>query len=57
MTTIQEARDLSTLKIEELVGSLMTYEINLNQHEEKELKKTYASWRMMMRYVLLFMMI
>ena len=29
----------STLKVEELVGSLMTYEIGLNQHEEEELKK------------------
>ena len=39
VTAIQEARDLSTLKVEELVGSLMTYEIGLNQHEEEELKK------------------
>ena len=29
VTAIQEARDLSTLKVEELIGSLMTYEINL----------------------------
>ena len=27
---IQEARDLSTLKVEELIGSLMTYDINLH---------------------------
>ena len=39
ITTIQEARDLNTLKVEELVGSLMTYEIGLNQHKEEELKK------------------
>ena len=40
MTAIQEARDLSMLKVEELIGSLMTYEIGLNQHEEEEeLKK------------------
>ena len=39
MTAIQEARDLSTLKVEELIGSLMTYEIGLNQHEVKESKK------------------
>ena len=37
--TIQEARDLSILKVEALVGSVMTYEISLYQHEEKELKK------------------
>ena len=36
---IQEARDLSILNVEELVGSLMTYEIGLNRHEEEELKK------------------
>ena len=36
---IQEARDLSILKVEELVRSLMTYEISLYQHEEEELKK------------------
>ena len=39
VTAIQEARDLSILKVEELVGSLMTYEISLYQHEEEELKK------------------
>ena len=37
--TIQEARDLSVLKVEELIGSLMTYEIGLNQYEEKEVLK------------------
>ena len=36
VTAIQEARDLSTLKVEELIRSLMTYEINLHQHEEEE---------------------
>ena len=30
VTAIQEARDLSTLKVEKLIGSLMTYEINLH---------------------------
>ena len=39
VTGIQEARELSILRVEELVGSLMTYEIGLNQHEEEELKK------------------
>ena len=34
--TIQESRDLSILKVEEPVSSLMTYEIDLNQHEEKK---------------------
>ena len=39
MTAIQEARDLSILKVKEFVGSLMTYEISLYQHKEEELKK------------------
>ena len=38
VTAIQEARDLSFLEVEELVGSLKTYEINLYQHEKEELK-------------------
>ena len=29
VTTIQEAKDLTKLPLEELIGSLMTYEINL----------------------------
>ena len=40
ITAIQEARVLSILKVEELVRSLMTYEISLCQHEEEESKKT-----------------
>ena len=39
VTAIQEARDQSTLKVEELIGSLITYGINLYQHEKEELKK------------------
>ena len=35
VTVIQEAKDLTKLPIEELIGSLMTYEINL----EKKLKE------------------
>ena len=40
--TIQEAIDLSILKVEELVGSLMTYEISLYQHKEEVRKKNYS---------------
>ena len=32
VTGIQEAKDLTKLSLEELIGSLMTYEINLNNH-------------------------
>ncbi|RVX02410.1 hypothetical protein CK203_028327 [Vitis vinifera] len=38
---IQEAKDLAKLPLEELIGSLMTYEINLakKQKESEEKKK------------------
>ena len=39
VTAIQEAKDLTCLKLEELLGSLMTHELALNQQEEEEVKK------------------
>ena len=40
VTAIQEAKDLTKLPIEELIGSLMTYEINLAKKlQESEDKK------------------
>ena len=41
---IQEAKDLSTIKLEELLGSLLTHDLTLNQHleEESKRKKTMA---------------
>ncbi|KAL6319912.1 hypothetical protein AAG906_036986 [Vitis piasezkii] len=41
VTAIQEAKDLTKLPLEELIGSLMTYEINLakKQQEGEEKKK------------------
>ena len=40
VTAIQEAKDLTKLPLEELIGSLMTHEINLNNHQRvKENKK------------------
>ena len=43
VTTIQEAKDLTKLSLEELIGSLMTYEINLNNHHRVgENKKSIA---------------
>ena len=49
---IQEAKDLSSLPLEQLIGSLMTYEMNLQQklaeNEKKKkviaLKTTVNSW-------------
>ena len=43
VTTIQEAKDLTKLSLEELIGSLMTYEINLSNHQRvEENKKSIA---------------
>ncbi|KAL6346259.1 hypothetical protein AAG906_033055 [Vitis piasezkii] len=43
VTTIQEAKDLTKLSLEKLIGSLMTYEINLNNHKKiEENKKSIA---------------
>ena len=42
MVAIREARDLSKLPLEELMGSLMTHEIMMKDHdkdEEKDKKK------------------
>ena len=37
VTIIQEAKDMSTLKLEKLLGSLMTHELKLNQlNEDKD---------------------
>ena len=36
MVVIQEAKDLTKLLLEELIGSLMTHEINLNNHQRVE---------------------
>ncbi|XP_038697231.1 uncharacterized protein LOC119994965 [Tripterygium wilfordii] len=36
VTAIQEAKDLQTLKLEELIGSLMTHEIELTKYEEED---------------------
>ena len=40
---IEESRNLSSTTIDELIGSLMTYELNLKRKEESELRnKTLA---------------
>ena len=39
VTTIQEAKDLNILSLEELLRSLMTYELNMKQHQEEDVKK------------------
>ncbi|GAV73737.1 UBN2 domain-containing protein, partial [Cephalotus follicularis] len=39
VTTIEEAKDLSTLPLEQLLGSLMTHETTMKNHENVEVKK------------------
>ena len=39
VTTTQEVKSLNKLALEELIGSLMTYELNMNQGKEEEMKK------------------
>ena len=36
VTAIQEAKDLNNFPLEELIGSLMTYEMTCKAHEEQE---------------------
>ena len=36
MTAIQKAKDLTKLPLEKLIGSLVTHEINLNNHQRVE---------------------
>ena len=39
VTAIQEAKNLNTLSLEELLGSLMTHELIMKQHSEEETKR------------------
>ncbi|GAV59415.1 UBN2 domain-containing protein, partial [Cephalotus follicularis] len=39
VTTIEEAKDLSTLPLEDLLGSLMTHELRMSDQERNEPKK------------------
>ncbi|GAV61115.1 UBN2 domain-containing protein, partial [Cephalotus follicularis] len=42
VTTIEEAKDLSTIPLEQLLGSLMTHETTMKNHENVEVKKKKA---------------
>ncbi|KAK2429090.1 gag-protease polyprotein [Trifolium repens] len=37
-TTIEEAQDIATMKVEELIGSLITCEIAINERTDKKVK-------------------
>ncbi|GAV62782.1 LOW QUALITY PROTEIN: zf-CCHC domain-containing protein/UBN2 domain-containing protein, partial [Cephalotus follicularis] len=43
VTAIEEAKDLSTLPLEQLLGSLMTHETTMKNHENVEVKKKNQS--------------
>ena len=36
VTVIEEARDVSTMKLDELMGSLQTFELNLKQNKKEK---------------------
>ena len=42
MTAIEEAKDLNTLSVEDLVSSLKVHEIGLNEHEPAKKVKSIA---------------
>ena len=42
MTTIEEAKDLNTLSVEDLISSLKFHEIGLNEHEPIKKPKSIA---------------
>ena len=39
VTAIQEAKNLNTLPLEELLGSLMTHELTMKQHFKEEIRR------------------
>ena len=42
VTTIEEAKDLNTLSVEDLVSSLKVHELSLNEHESAKKRKSIA---------------
>ena len=40
VTIIEDSKNLSTMTLDELIGSLMTYELNLKRSEEERKVKT-----------------
>ena len=42
-TMIEDSKNLSTISLNELIGSLMTYELNLKRNEDDRKKKIIAS--------------
>ena len=46
-TLIKESKNLATLSLEELIGSLMTYEINVKRNEDDSKKKKMIALKVM----------
>ena len=42
VTAIQEAKDLKTLSLDELIGNLQTYELSRNSQQQEETKKDHG---------------
>src|ERR1044072_1994101 len=42
VTAIEEAQDISIMQVDELIGSLQTFEMTLNERPEKKNKSTVA---------------
>ncbi|MCI34724.1 gag-pol polyprotein [Trifolium medium] len=42
VTAIEEAQDLSTIKVDELIGSLQTFEMTFNDRPEEEQKHKFC---------------
>ena len=41
VTAIQEAKDLKTLSLDELIGNLQTYELRRNSQQQEETKRSW----------------
>ncbi|WKA01556.1 hypothetical protein VitviT2T_019832 [Vitis vinifera] len=50
VTAIQEAKDLTKLPLEEFIGSLMTHEMNLNNHQRVEENKKSIAFKASTNY-------
>src|SRR5204862_6942554 len=45
VTAIEEANDLSTLSVEDLIGNLMAYEVNLQERRKEEFRKKSIAFK------------
>src|SRR5436189_1699054 len=50
VTAIEEANDLSTLSVENLIGNLMAYEVNLQERRKEESRKKSIAFKEIERH-------